>query len=86
MVLESNPNFVCVKMDFCNAFNEVSRAAVLRVIGSVPSLQHMQAHAAISLAPAAVLEVGGIYGESPVRKQPRGTQSHNSIAVLLYNH
>ena len=65
MVLENNQDFVCVKMDFRNAFNEVSRAAVLRGLSSEPSLQHMVAHVAISLAPAAVLEVGGrIWGEA----------------------
>ena len=65
MVLEQNPEFICVKLDFKNAFNEVFRARVVEALEEEDSLRHLASHAATLLAPASALESKGfIWGES----------------------
>ena len=41
MTLEKNPNFICVKLDFRNAFNEISRARVVEALEEEESLAHL---------------------------------------------
>ena len=63
MVLEQNPEFICVKLDFKNAFNEAFR--VVEAIEEVDSFRCLASHAATLLAPAMSLESKGfIWGES----------------------
>ena len=65
MMLEQNPEFICVKLDFKNAFNEVFRARVVEALEEEDSLRHLASHAASLLAPASALESKGfIWGES----------------------
>ena len=65
MMLESNPDFICIKLDFRNAFNEVSRARIIEALENEPSLMHLAAHAATILAPSSGLESRGVlWGES----------------------
>ena len=65
MMLEQNPEFICVKLDFKKAFNEVFRARVVEALEEEDSLRHLASHAASLLAPASALESKGfIWGES----------------------
>ena len=65
MVLEANRDFICIKLDFRNAFNEISRARVIEALEEVPSLQHLASHAATLLAAGSGLESRGVlWGES----------------------
>ena len=52
-------DWVVVKLDVANAHNEVSRAAVVEVLESVPELQHLAQHAATCLSGHQGLEVKG---------------------------
>ena len=58
--LEERPEFICAKLDFKNAFNEVKRARISKVISEEPSLKHLALHAATVLAPGNGLESGGV--------------------------
>ena len=58
-LLEERPDFVAVKVDMRNAFNEVSRTSVIRALEEEPSLQHMAQHAAVVLASHHGLECRG---------------------------
>ena len=42
MLLESHPGHVMIHIDVSNAFNELSRDAIVQRLGQVPSLAHMQ--------------------------------------------
>ena len=65
MTLEKNPTFVCVKLDFRNAFNEIARARVVESLEEVESLQHLAQLAGMLLAPVSGLESGGeFWGEA----------------------
>ena len=65
MLLEQNRNFICIKLDFRNAFNEVFRSRVIEALEEEPSLRHMACHAATLLAPGSGLENRGtLLGES----------------------
>ena len=56
---ESRRDFVVVKVDLKNAFNEVNRAAIIENLQTEPSLQHLAWFAAVSLSPEVGLESGG---------------------------
>ena len=59
-------DWVCIKMDIANAFNEVYRAETVKVFSEEPSLQHMTSFVGITLAPDIGLESGGkLWGSSP---------------------
>ena len=62
MLAEERRDFVVVKIDMKNAFNEVSRASILEAFEEEPSLQHLRGHAAVVLAPGSGLESGGVRG------------------------
>ena len=59
MTLEKHPNFICVKLDFRNAFNEISRARVVEALEEEESLSHLAQFAGMLLAPVSGLESGG---------------------------
>ena len=64
-LLESRPDFVCIKLDFKNAFNEMSRAAIVETLEQEPTLQHLAWFAAVTMMPGSGLETGGDkWGES----------------------
>ena len=46
MMLEEHQNFICIKLDFRNAFNEIFRARVIEALEETNSLKHLAAHAA----------------------------------------
>ena len=58
-VLHAYPDFICFRLDLKNAFNEMSRRAVLDVLANEPTLSHLTSFAATILSPVAVLETGG---------------------------
>ena len=65
MLLEEKREFVCVKLDFRNAFNEVYRARVVEALEEELTLRHLAHHAATVLAPGSGLESKGVlWGES----------------------
>ena len=53
-------DFICFRLDLKNAFNEISRRAVIDVLVNEPSLKHLSSFAATILAPSISLES---YGE-----------------------
>ena len=60
-----NREFICIKLDFRNAFNEVYRSRVVQALEEEPSLRHLALHAATLLAPGSGLESRGkLWGES----------------------
>ena len=59
-LLETRRDFVCLKLDIKNAYNETSRAETIKVLSEEPRLQHLASFAAATLAPAFGLEAGGI--------------------------
>ena len=62
--LEERRDFICMKLDLKNAFNEMSRAAIVEAFEAEPSLRHLAAFYGITLAPTTALEAGGIvFGE-----------------------
>ena len=64
-VLQAFPDFICFRLDLKNAFNEMSRRAILDVLNSEESLKHLVTFAAAILAPVAALETGGeVWGET----------------------
>ena len=65
MTLESNPEFIAVKCDIKNAFNDMSRARMVHSLEIEPELRHLALHAATVLAPRNGLESGGkLWGEA----------------------
>ena len=56
---EARPDFVVVKLDIKNAFNAVSRAAVIESLKAEPTLKHLAWLAAVVLAPVSGLESMG---------------------------
>ena len=64
--LKKEDNYVCVKLDIQNAFNEVFRAETIKVLSEAESLQHLAAFAGVTLAPEHGLEFGGrLWGKAP---------------------
>ena len=59
MLAEERPNFIVVKIDMKNAFNEVARASIIEALQEDPSLSHLAWHAAATLAPSCGLESSG---------------------------
>ena len=74
MTLEANPTFICVKLDFRNAFNEASRARVVEALEEEESLKHMAQFAGMVLTPVSGLESGGVmWGEAQEGQTQRPT-------------
>ena len=64
-VMHSFPDFICFRLDLKNAFNEMSRRAVLDVLENEETLKHLTTFAAAILSPIAALESGGeAWGET----------------------
>ena len=59
MLLEHRRDFVCAKLDCSNAFSSCSRARVVRVLESEPTLRHLASHVATILAAPTILEDRG---------------------------
>ena len=57
--LEANPDFIWVKLDLKNAFNQIARAAIVENLLSTPVLQHVAWFEASVLAPESGLQVKG---------------------------
>ena len=65
MLMEERRDYVVVKVDMRNAFNEVSRASIIEALEREPSLQHLSWFAAAVLAAPTPLEHGGVvWGEA----------------------
>ena len=56
---ENRRDFIVVKVDIENAFNAISRAAIIENLQAEPSLQHLAWFAALTLSPELGLESGG---------------------------
>ena len=64
-VLDAFHDYICFRLDLKNAFNEMSRRAVLDVLESEETLKHLVTFAAAILSPVAALESGGkVWGET----------------------
>ena len=84
MMLEENPDFVCIKVDLRNAHNEVSRAAIIEELEKEPTLRHLAWHAATVLAPHHGLEIGGIkWGEQEEGKRQGDGEAPAYFAVAI---
>ena len=81
MLLEDRKDFVAVKIDMRNAFNEVSRAAIVEALEEEPTLQHLAWLAAVVLAPSTGLESGGKkWGRSA-----EGTAQGDPLSAPFFN-
>ena len=69
MVLEDNPEFVCVKLDFRNAFNEMRRSSVIEVLEKEDPLRQLGS----SWPPAAGWRAGSRYGAAARKAWRRAT-------------
>ena len=58
-LLNSKRDFVCVKVDMRNAYNEQSRRACIDAFAEEPTLRHLAHFCAVTLAPVNGLESGG---------------------------
>ena len=58
-VLEAKPDFVCASLDIKNAYNEMSKVAVVEVFEGEESLRHMAQFVAVTRASTKALEAGG---------------------------
>ena len=64
-LLDANPEFVCIRLDLKNAYNEQFRRAIIDVCQSIPALRHLAHFLAITLAPFSGMEYGGVlWGET----------------------
>ena len=53
-----------MKIDFHNAYNEMSRGAIIEAFAAEPTLRHLAHVCAVTLAPFSGLEAGGqLWGE-----------------------
>ena len=57
--IRANRNFICMKLDLRNAFNEVSKSSILEALDGEESLAHLASFAGAVLAPDVTLESGG---------------------------
>ena len=74
---EARRDFIVVKLDIKNAFNEIARRAIIQTLDSEPTLRHLAFFAAITLAAAGGLEFGGVkWGEA----EEGGTQGAPEMA------
>ena len=65
MTMENHAEFICVKLDFKNAFNEIWRSRVVLALEEEETLYHLAQFAAILQSPASGLESKGvIWGEA----------------------
>ena len=81
MLSEEKKNFVVVKIDMKNAFNEISRASIIEALEEEPSLNHLAWHAAAVLSPACGLETGGdMWGE-----WQEGTAQGDPLSAPYFN-
>ena len=63
-LLNHRRDFICVKIDFRNAYNEMSRRAIIEAFVEEPTLRHLAHFCAVTLAPFSGLEAGGqLWGE-----------------------
>ena len=67
-------DFVVVKIDMENAFNEVSRASILEAFEEEPSLQHFRGHVAVIFAPGVGWDQGELDGDFLWRGMHKGTR------------
>ena len=82
-----NRHFVCIKLDFRNAFNEVFRSRIVEAFEEEASLRHMASHAATLLAPGSGLESRGIlWGESWEGATQGDPESGPYFAVAIQKH
>ena len=58
-LIELNRDWIVLKLDLTNAFNENARRAVIEVLEDEPTLKHLAWFAAVVLAPYSGLETGG---------------------------
>ena len=64
-LLNFKQDFVCVKVDMRNAYNEQSRRACIDAFTEEPTLRHLAHFCAVTLAPVNGLETGGsLWGEA----------------------
>ena len=63
--LEVRRDFICLKLDLKNAYNEISRTSIIEAFEAEPSLRHLASFYGVTLAPKMGLETGGkVFGRS----------------------
>ena len=64
-LIQAKRDFICCKVDLANAFNEISRAAIIGNIVETQSISHLSSFASCILAPEVKLEtMGVVWGKS----------------------
>ena len=83
-MIEMNREWVVLKLDLTNAFNENARAAVIEVLESEQTLKHLAWFAATILAPYSGLETGGRrWGETGEGGTQGGPESAPFFCVAI---
>ena len=77
MLSEERRDFVVIKIDMRNAFNEVSRTAMIETLEKEPTLQHIAWHAATVVA----LYGGQLWGEAKEGTAPGDPDSGLLVCV-----
>ena len=81
MLSEERRDFVVVKIDMKNAFNEVSRASIIEALEEEPSLCYLSWQSAAFLAPPCGLETGGSLWEG----SSEGTAQGDPLSAPYFN-
>ena len=80
-LLNARPDFICVKIDCRNAYNEQSRRACIDAFANEPTLRHLAHFCTVTLAPCNGLESGGrLWGEA----QEGDTQGDSAAASMRF--
>ena len=84
-LLEMKREFVTLKLDLQNAFNECSRSSIISALESAPALRHLAWFAAITLASYSGLESGGEkWGESGEGTTQGGPESSPWFCAAIH--
>ena len=78
-------NFICFRLDLKNAFNEMSRRAVLDVLLKEPSLSHLSTFVAALLSPEAILESYGKEWGTTAEGLAQGDPPSGDLFVLDFS-
>jgi hypothetical protein len=83
-LIELNRDWIVLKLDLANAFNENARRAVIEVLEDEPTLKHLAWFAALVLAPYSGLETGGRrWGETGEGGTQGGPESAPFFCVAI---
>ena len=85
-LLNARPDFICVKIDCRNAYNEQSRRSCIDAFADEPTLRHLAHFCAVTLAPINGLETSGkIWGEAPEGDTQGDSAASMRFCVALHS-